>query len=252
MRPYQLLSSYYHYHWERYCLEYLPFLAEVFSNMLPAGEKPVVCDMGCGTGRLTYGLLDQGFEAYGVDPSPEMLAVARDQCDVWRTAERDADCPAFHLGDMRDFLLPRKTHCIVIAYDAINYLENAEEISRSLRHLASQIDDRGVIVFDFNTPEIYRRYDGVREEISVPGGRILQITRFDRRERRGHTEFRFEIDGERQSERHIQAVYTPREMKDAVAASGLELAGAFDDFDFKPLRRRSQKPLFILRKPQRP
>ncbi len=37
-----------------------------------------VLDVGCGTGRHVGALLERGYDAYGVDPSPEMLAHARD------------------------------------------------------------------------------------------------------------------------------------------------------------------------------
>lgn len=39
-----------------------------------------VLDLGCGTGRLSAALADQGIaRVWGVDPSPEMLAVAREK-----------------------------------------------------------------------------------------------------------------------------------------------------------------------------
>jgi SAM-dependent methyltransferase len=36
-----------------------------------------VLDVGCGTGRLSVALAERGAKVWGVDPSPEMLAVAR-------------------------------------------------------------------------------------------------------------------------------------------------------------------------------
>ncbi len=40
-----------------------------------AGRR--VLDVGCGTGRLTAALAERGIRVWGVDPSPEMLAVAK-------------------------------------------------------------------------------------------------------------------------------------------------------------------------------
>lgn len=43
-----------------------------------AGKR--VLDVGCGTGRHTSWLAQQGARVTGVDPSPEMLAIARSKC----------------------------------------------------------------------------------------------------------------------------------------------------------------------------
>lgn len=52
---------------------------EVFELLVEEAELDGarVLDVGCGTGRLAAALSDQGAETTGIDPSPEMLAVAR-------------------------------------------------------------------------------------------------------------------------------------------------------------------------------
>ncbi|WP_055599960.1 class I SAM-dependent methyltransferase [Streptomyces aureus] len=53
-------------------------LAE-FVSAVQRGEGPrTVGDLGCGTGRVTSHLRDLGADAFGVDLSPGMIAVARD------------------------------------------------------------------------------------------------------------------------------------------------------------------------------
>jgi SAM-dependent methyltransferase len=243
VKPYDLLSKYYHHHWERYCLDYLPLIdaltAEYLKGSLQDGRSPMICDMGCGTGQLTCSLAARGYPAYGVDLSPAMIEVARLRCSQSGVE--------FYHGDMLDFQLPVPTDVLVISYDAINYLQGPESVGASLGNLARQLRPGGFLLFDSNTPEIYRRYDGVEEEYKVPGGRILQRTRYIARKREGHTEFRFEIDGDIRTEKHVQRVYSPREMKSIIAYAGLEILEAMDDFDRAPVRRRSQKPLFVIR-----
>ena len=41
-----------------------------------------VLDVGCGTGRDLAILLEAGFDAYGADPSPEMIAQAERQIEI--------------------------------------------------------------------------------------------------------------------------------------------------------------------------
>jgi hypothetical protein len=153
---------------------------------------------------------------------------------------------------MRNFRFPEPTACVVMAYDAINYLRDRHEIRNCLRHLGFQLEPGGLLVFDSNTPEIYRRYHGVREEFTVPGGRIIQKTRYRPLKKLGITRFIFDIDGERSQEEHVQRVYSPGTMQKLIVESGLELLASFDDFTLRPVRASSQKPLFIARRPSHP
>jgi SAM-dependent methyltransferase len=54
--------------------------AELFEVLVREGELLAgrVVDVGCGTGRVAAALATRGGRVWGVDPSPEMLAVARD------------------------------------------------------------------------------------------------------------------------------------------------------------------------------
>ena len=47
---------------------------DLFAELVPAGP---VGDLGCGTGRITTYLAGLGLDAFGIDLSPEMVALAR-------------------------------------------------------------------------------------------------------------------------------------------------------------------------------
>ena len=51
----------------------------VFAELVASGPAGLVADVGCGTGRLTAHLHDLGVDVFGVDLSPGMLAVARQE-----------------------------------------------------------------------------------------------------------------------------------------------------------------------------
>jgi SAM-dependent methyltransferase len=52
----------------------------VFAERVLAGGGGLVGDLGCGPGRLTGHLASLGLDVFGVDLSPEMVAVARRVC----------------------------------------------------------------------------------------------------------------------------------------------------------------------------
>jgi len=55
-----------------------------------------VADVGCGPGHVTAHLHELGVDAFGIDLSPEMVAVAR----------REHPAPRFEVGSMTDLDLP--------------------------------------------------------------------------------------------------------------------------------------------------
>jgi len=54
-----------------------PFLTERFLHFLQPGPGKSYLDIGCGTGNYTIALAQQGVDITGIDPSDEMLNVAR-------------------------------------------------------------------------------------------------------------------------------------------------------------------------------
>lgn len=67
---------------------------DLFLRLAAPRPGETVLDVGCGTGRYVQWLLASGLEAYGVDLSEDMLAVARERLaadgDEWRVAVADA------------------------------------------------------------------------------------------------------------------------------------------------------------------
>jgi 2-polyprenyl-3-methyl-5-hydroxy-6-metoxy-1,4-benzoquinol methylase len=52
---------------------------EHFRKVIDRAAARTVADLGCGTGLLTVSLAREGRTVYGIDPSPTMLAIARDR-----------------------------------------------------------------------------------------------------------------------------------------------------------------------------
>ncbi|MFD4623024.1 class I SAM-dependent DNA methyltransferase [Streptomyces sp. NPDC058475] len=66
-----------------------------FAEQVRAGGGGEVADLGCGPGRVTAHLEGLGLDAYGIDLSPEMVAVAR----------RDHPRLRFEVGSMNDLAI---------------------------------------------------------------------------------------------------------------------------------------------------
>lgn len=85
---------------------YLRASLELFAGLVrEAGGGPVV-DVGCGTGYATGYLHDLGVDAFGIDLSPEMIAIAR----------RDHPDARFEVGTMTELDLADDSVAGVLAF----------------------------------------------------------------------------------------------------------------------------------------
>jgi len=95
-------------------------LRAVFAN-LPQAERPVILDLGFGTGALTAQLYTGGCEIWGQDFSPRMLELARQ-----RMPEAHLFCGDFARGLCPE-LLKRRYDAIVSTY-ALHHLTDEEKV----------------------------------------------------------------------------------------------------------------------------
>jgi SAM-dependent methyltransferase len=78
-------------------------LFAVFAELVRAGGNKPVADVGCGAGRVTVLLARQGLDAFGIDLSPGMVALARRTYPHLRFEEGSMlalDVPAATLGGL--------------------------------------------------------------------------------------------------------------------------------------------------------
>ncbi|MFB8276235.1 class I SAM-dependent DNA methyltransferase [Nocardia colli] len=79
-------------------------MLSLFAELLPAGSSGGVADIGCGEGRLTAHLNTLGLPAFGIDLSPAMLAIARQQYPELSFAEGSMEQLALEDASLRGLL----------------------------------------------------------------------------------------------------------------------------------------------------
>ncbi|MGE5399670.1 MAG: class I SAM-dependent methyltransferase [Ignavibacteriales bacterium] len=105
-------------------------------------------DFGCGTGRSTRFLKDQGFKAEGIDISPEMILIAKqlDPAGNYHLIENSGDGLDRFLADSYDLILS------VFTFDNIPEYGTKLKIFKELRKL---LNPTGIIVNLVSSPDIY-------------------------------------------------------------------------------------------------
>jgi SAM-dependent methyltransferase len=185
-----------------------------------------VLDVGCGTGKGFMPLLDLGWQVTGVDISPSMVELARAKAGPEVRIE---------VADMRELPAYGSFDLVLCLDDAINYLHSAAELEQALRGMAANLAPGGVLIFDSNTLTTYRTFFAERVVVESHGRRLIW---------QGHTgghvepgqisEATFEVeplapgtDRRVPPETHRQRHHPEAELRAALAAAGLEVAGVY-------------------------
>ena len=190
-------------------------------------KKDLVLDLGCGTGTLTELLAKEGYDMIGIDYSQEMLARAMEK-------REDSGLQILYLlQDMREFELYGTVKAIVSVCDSLNYLLEEEDVIETFRLVNNYLDPKGLFIFDFNTVYKYKEVIGDatiaenREDCSF----IWENYYHEEDEINEYEVTFFVKEGElfrRFEETHYQRGYTPQQMKDFLAKSGLEFVMMMD------------------------
>lgn len=105
-----------------------------------------VLELACGTGAILKPL-SRRYSVWGLDLSPEMLALAR----------RKVPAARLSLQDMSRFQLGRRFDVVLCVFDSINHLTRFSDWRRLFRRVHAHLEPGGLFVFDVNTPRKLRR-----------------------------------------------------------------------------------------------
>lgn len=108
----------------------------------------VVCELGCGTGKMTRLLADKGYDMIGVDISEDMLAIA--------SGESPGSEILYLCQDMCELELYGQAAAMISVCDSMNYLLEEEEILAVLERVHQYLQPGGVFIFDLNTIYKYK------------------------------------------------------------------------------------------------
>ncbi|WP_369525729.1 class I SAM-dependent methyltransferase [Streptomyces chartreusis] len=104
-------------------LQYLRAALTLFADGVRAAGGGPVADIGCGPGHVTAHLHALGVDAFGIDLSPGMVAVAR----------RDHPGLRFEVGSMTDLDLPAESVAGMLAWQSLIHIPD-DEVPSVIEH----------------------------------------------------------------------------------------------------------------------
>ena len=228
--------------------QWVSFMEDIIKEQ---GITPkLICDLGCGTGKMCEMFADKGLDVIGIDASEEMLMIAREN-------EMEAQRGILYLmQDMSEFELYGTVDVIYSSCDSINYLMEEEKVLSMFKWVNNYLEKGGLFIFDVNTPHKYKTLLGekVFAEQTEDAAYIWENF-YDEKKQINEFYVSFFVadeDGkyDRFEEVHYQKAYEVEHIKTLLARAGMELVAVYDDYTTKPCDEKTLRATFVAREKQ--
>ncbi len=206
----------------------------------------ILLDLGCGTGTMSLLMAQRGYSVIGVDLSADMLSCARE-----KAAAAGADI-LFLNQDMTDLDLYGTINACVCVLDCINHLDSIEDVKKAFDKVSLFTEPGGLFIFDVNT--VYKHRQVLADNAFIFENEDVfcawQNELYDDDSVDVSLDF-FEKSGDkyqRYSEYFTEKAYPLSELEDALAQSGFEVTGIYDDLSGNGVSENTERAVFVARK----
>lgn len=207
-------------------------------------EEGVVCELGCGTGKMTRLLADAGYDMIGVDMSEDMLAIA---------SMENPQQILYLCQDMRELELYGTVAAVVSVCDSMNYLLEEDDLLEVFQRVNEYLEPGGVFLFDLNT--IYK-YETLLGETTIcenrPEGSFIWENYYDAEEQINEYDLTLFIQEKENlyrkfEETHYQRGYSLEKIRTLLEEAGMEFVTAYDACTKNPPREDSERIYIVAR-----
>ncbi len=211
-----------------------------------------VLEIGCGTGRITIPMAQQGIQITGLDVVPAMLNHARSKAADPSIQWVEADARTFHLRQKFRFIFESGS-----AFQHL--LERSDQeamLARVHEHLAP--DGRFVVSSIFPTAELLETVEEEQDWFSYPNalGQEVKVSgtqHYDALSQvKTETAYRRWKDAEGQEIVKIAPLklryFYPQEMEALLHYNGFKIVERYGQVDFSPLTATSERMIYLIEK----
>jgi SAM-dependent methyltransferase len=131
-----------------YQLQYANYRDDLgfYSRLAERLSATRILEIGAGSGRVSIPLARRGFEVTGLELSPKMLTLGRENAALEDMKVK------FVLGDARDFKLEQKFPLVIAPFNALMHLYSLSDQDKALSCIKAHLEPGGVFAFDVYVP----------------------------------------------------------------------------------------------------
>ena len=212
-------------------------------------SEGILLDLACGTGTMSLMLSEKGYDVVGVDGSEEMLTQAQE-----KKMETGADV-IFLCQRMEELDLFGTINAAVSTLDSINHVTDEDTVKEIFRRVSLFMEDKGIFVFDVNTPykhrevlgdntfiydldEVYCVWQNSTDENLVT---TISLDLFEKDEDDEETYYRY-------SEEFSERAYDLDDIKTWLEDCRFEVLARYEEMTKDDVRSDTQRAVFVARK----
>lgn len=212
-------------------------------------SEGILLDLACGTGTLSLMFAEKGYDVVGVDGSEEMLTQAQ-----VKKIETGADV-IFLCQRMEELDLFGTVNAAVSTLDSINHVTDEDTVKEIFRRVSLFMEDKGIFVFDVNTPykhrkilgdntfiydldEVYCVWQNSTDENLVT---TISLDLFEKDEEDEETYYRY-------SEEFSERAYELDDIKSWLEDCKFEVLAVYEEMTKQSVSDKTQRAVFVARK----
>jgi SAM-dependent methyltransferase len=181
-----------------------------------------VLDLCCGPGRHSVEFAKAGFQVTGVDKSTFLLERAREH------VSRAGVAVEFIQEDMRNFLRPASFDLACSMFTSFGYFTEPDEDLHVLRNIQQSLKDNGVFILEtLGKERLARVWQNTMSTDLGDGSWMVHRTQVRDDWTRVHSNWTLLKDGRSQDFTFEHTVYSGRELKERLLASGFKRVQLF-------------------------
>jgi SAM-dependent methyltransferase len=202
-----------------------------------------VLDLCCGPGRHSVEFAQRGFAVTGVDRSSFLLDRAR------RHAQASGVTVEWVQEDMRSFVRPDSFHLVCNLFTSFGYFEDPQDDLKVLGNIHRSLHGNGVLVMEMLGKERLARVWQSAMCFDLPDGVVMvQRPQVLNDWSRIRTEWILLKDGQNKRAVFEHWIYSGREIKDRLLASGFRQVQLFGNTQGAPYDLEAQRLVAVARK----
>ncbi len=210
-----------------------------------------VLELGCGTGRITIPIAEEGHEIIGLDISDKLLKRAKEKID-----KEDLDIKWIK-GDMRDFSLNKKFKMIFIPFNSIHHILTLDDMEKVLENVREHLKPDGRFIVEFFNPDLnilnrdpaeeheVTEYEGPKGEVKV-----TESTDYERAKQLMHLSWFYDSNQEKEEKEWTIRIWFPKEVDAILKYNEFKIEHKYGDFDESPMTNNSAQQILVCKKRQ--
>ncbi len=214
-----------------------------------------ILEIACGTGRITFPIIESGKTVHALDYSQEMLNILEEKAEEKGIGK---DKLKIYCQDMRDIKIDKKFDVILITSNSVNHLETTEDFEKMLECTHSLLKEKGKLIFDALKPRfkyLMRNTDEMYDEdefiLSKTGEKIkiCENSKYHHATQINNVNYYYTDSKGKRTILNIKVrLYYPQELDYIIKKSKFSLKGKYDWYDYRDFKGITNEQIFILEK----